>query len=254
MSTADLQATRAALEARQTKLRDELAELIAEKDHLEEKIGKKREAREDHDADSARYAELDEQIKELVVDYGETREAIGRRRSRLEKTGRRLRRIARRLRNRVKPKVVDLGLRPSNGTRQTVLRGTVGHYTAGPVDDDDAEAFALWRSIDRYHRSMGWIAIGYPWGVTRDGTIAILRGRDLVGAHTLNHNTGWDGCSVHGTTGHTWTEPQRRAFRAALKKWGTIDKPVFGHKEMPGQSTACPGSFLTGYKTKGRSQ
>ncbi len=235
-------------------LRDTLAEKVAEVEQLDEQIARKKKARKKHSDDERRRAELHEQIEGLIAERRRAKARVESLEGNLRKAARRARRLARRLRNRVKPKVVDLGLRPNGSlSTQPYLKGTVGHYSAGPIDDDgDDEAFDLWRRYDAYHKSLGWSMIGYNWGVTRDGTIAILRGHGKVGAHTLGQNTGWEGVSVHGTTGDTWTKPQLRAFRYGLKKFGLIDKPVYGHREMPGQSTACPGDFLDGYHAKGR--
>lgn len=252
-------ATKAELK-RFRRLRDEaedaLASKLAELEEVQDRISKKRERKEDWDRDSRRFQELSDDIEELVRRRKRLKARIEKLEGLVKKYSRKAKRAARRLRNRFKPKVIDLALwRTAQGplARQGSLNGTVGHYTAGPLDDDgDDEAISLWRAYDRAHKAQGWSCLGYPWGVTRDGTIVLLRGRQYVGAHTLGHNTGWDGCSVHGTTGDTWTKPQLRAFRYALKKFGTIDKPVYGHREMPGQSTACPGNFLAGYKKKGR--
>ena len=240
------------LRAKKADLTEALAEKVALKEELEERIAKKRKAKEKHADDAKRLEELQAQLDTLNAEWRRTKERIAVLEPALAKVRKRFRRLRRRLRNRFKPKVVDLGLRGNATARQTYLRGTVGHYTAGPLDDDgDEESFALWRSYHRAHQAQGWAAIGYNWGVTRDGTVAILRGREYVGAHTLNNNTGWDGCSMHGTTGHTMSPEQACAFRWALKHFGTYEKPVFGHKEMPGQSTACPGAFLPLYKSKG---
>lgn len=234
--------------------RENLAERILELEKLEEQIARKREARERHDEDTRRHEELERQVDELrrqAIHLRERRKAL---QGRVRELRRRARKLARRVRNLARPKVVDLGLwRDANGTpeRQGTVPGLVGHYTAGPTDDDDEEAIALWRSYDRAHKNQGWLCIGYPWGLTRDGTIVLLRGRQWVGAHTLGWNH-WDGCSVHGTLGDTWTRAQRRAYRYALRRFGLADKPVRGHKQMPGQATSCPGDFLAGYERKGR--
>lgn len=237
-------------------LTESLAERVAELEAIEEKIARKTQARETHEDDDERRAELHEQIRKLVDDRRTARDQVGELEGRVRRTRKRVKRIARQLRNRVSPKVVDLGfdrtaVRPL--ARQTTLGTVVGHYTAGPLDDDgDDESFALWRAYDRAHKAQGWACLGYNIGVTRLGTVVRLRGIEWVGAHTLNWNTGHPGISVHGTTGHTWTKAQLRGLRHALKHYGLKDKAVIGHREAPGQSTACPGSFLAGYKAKGK--
>jgi hypothetical protein len=249
------------LESVESKLDDvttRLAEAVAELEHVEEDIAQKRENRNDpKNADNERRRqELHRQIAELGV---ERRMLIAQREhlSPWSRTLRkRARKLRRRLRNLVRPKVIDLGF-DRGAVRGLVAQGTVygsvGHYTAGPLDDDgDDEAVALWQAYDRAHKGQGWSCLGYNIGISRAGTIYRLRGVEWVGAHTLNYNTGRIGISVHGTTGDTWTRPQLRALRFALKHYGLIDKPVIGHHEAPGQSTACPGSFLAGYHSKGR--
>jgi hypothetical protein len=237
-------------------LEEALAEKVVELEKIDEDAARKRQAREDPSKSEARRKEIGEQLDALMRRRRGVKDRIAKLEPKIERLAKRIKRAARRLRNRASPKVVDLGfdrtaVRPL--TRQGSILGSVGHYTAGPLDDDgDDEAFALWRAYDRAHKGQGWAALGYNVGVTRDGTIVRLRGIEWVGAHTLNFNTGRVGISVHGTTGHTWTSAQKRGLRKALKKWGLAGKQVIGHREAPGQSTACPGTFLAGYKSKGR--
>lgn len=157
------------------------------------------------------------------------------------------RKLARRLRNSVKPKVIDLGatLEFRAMTPQVKPVDSIGHYTAGPIDDDDDEALDLWRRVHAAHLAQGWSGIGYQIGITRAGTIVKLRPLDCVGSHTLNHNTGQAGLSVHGTTGDTWTKPQLRALKAARRKFGLTGRKTVHNDWM---ATGCPGDFESGYK------
>lgn len=231
-----------------------IAEKVAEKERTEEIIAMKRAVRDKEPTDRDR--ELTAMIQKLIVERKDLKRRLDKARPRREKLQRWIKRTARKLRNSISPKVVDLGF--DRGAvrgleRQGTVYGSVGHYTAGPLDDDgDDEAFELWRRYDAAHKAQGWSCLGYNIGVTRDGTVVRLRGVEYVGAHTLNYNTGRVGISVHGTTGDTWTTAQKRGLRKALKKWGLQNKPVIGHWEAPGQSTACPGAFLAGYHSKGR--
>lgn len=236
----------------------ELGEAIARYEKADSGIDARRDRLEnpsDGDMTPARREQLKEDIRKLVADREQAERQKERLRPRRKRAARRVRHWRRVVRNFFKPKVIDLELwktavRPL--ARQTTLNGTVGHYTGGPWARDLEDAIRLWRVYDSQHKGQGWACLGYPWGVAPDGTVVLLRGRQWVGAHTLNCNTGWDGCSVHGTTGDTWTRLQKRGFRWALKKFGTIDKPVKGHRQMPGQATACPGSFEAGYNAKGK--
>lgn len=230
-----------------------LAEKVAEKERVEEIIAAKRGVRDQEP--THRDKELTDEIQALILDRQRLKDRLEALRPRTEKLARKVKRAARRVRNSISPKVVDLGFDRTavrGLTRQVVVYGSVGHYTAGPIDDSDEEAFELWRRYDAAHKAQGWSCLGYNIGVTREGTIVRLRGVEYVGAHTLNYNTGRVGISVHGTTGDTWTNPQKRALRKALRKWNLHAKPVIGHLEAPGQATACPGAFLAGYKNKGR--
>lgn len=252
-----LRKERRILEARVKGINADLASLIAEKEKADETIAAKRD-RLDDDPTSARRDELKKEIDKLLVVRKEAKARIHELRPRLEKAQRRLKKIARKLRNLASPKFVDLHFDRTavrGLVRQSSISGSVGHYTAGPTDDDDDEAFELWRRYDAAHKAQGWSCLGYNVGVTRDGTIVRLRGVEYVGAHTLNYNTGRVGISVHGTTGDTWAGVvQRRALRKLLKKYGLTSKPLIGHWQAPGQSTACPGDFLKGYTSKGKTQ
>lgn len=232
----------------------ELADLIFEKERLDDVIAAKRERKEETEN---RRQELKADIFRALTERKKVKAEIHKVRPRTEKIAEKVKKVARQVRNLASPKIVDLAF--DRGavrglTRQPQINGSVGHYTAGPLDDNDAEAFELWRRYDAAHKAQGWSCLGYNIGITRDGTIVRLRGIEYIGAHTLNFNTAQVGISVHGTTGDTWTAVQRRALRKALKHYGLSGKPVIGHQQAPGQSTACPGSFLRGYITKGKSQ
>lgn len=131
-----------------------------------------------------------------------------------------------------------------------------GHYTAGPVDTSDAHAIALCQAYDSQHRSQGWGGIGYHYCIARSGTIICLRPIGQKGAHTANANTGNAGIMMHGTTGDKPSAAQERSLHWLLKNAHTSKVPAAhrspkpldgvtrrGHKDWPGQATACPGEF-----------
>lgn len=254
---AELRKERRILSDRIHNIEQDLADLVALKEKTEEVIASKRD-RKDATESEVRKGELKAEIAKLLVTRKKTKARLHALRPRLEKAQLRIKKIARILRNLASPKVVDLafdktavrGLVP-----QPYINGSVGHYTAGPTDDNDDEAFELWRRYDAAHKAQGWSCLGYNVGITRSGTIVRLRGVEYVGAHTLNYNTGQVGISVHGTTGDTWAGlAQRRALRKLLKKYGLASKALIGHWQAPGQATACPGDFLKGYTSKGKTQ
>ena len=251
-----LRKERRILSNRITQIEAEIADCVAAKEKADEVIAAKRDRKEATESE-VRRGELKAEIAKLLIVRKEAKARLHEIRPRLEKAQRRVKKIARILRNLASPKVVDLAFDKTavrGLVRQGTIYGSVGHYTAGPLDDNDDEAFELWRRYDAAHKAQGWSCLGYNVGVTRSGTIVRLRGIEYVGAHTLNYNTGRVGISVHGTTGDTWTFPQRRALRKFLKKYGLLSKPLIGHWQAPGQSTACPGDFLKGYTSKGKTQ
>lgn len=163
-----------------------------------------------------------------------------------------------------KPKIIDLGIEPRGKWGTTgPIRGVVGHYTGGPVDRDDADACAKWRAHSRQHDAQWGDKIGYHAGVTRNGTIVILRPAHMKGAHTAGQNTGHIGVVMHGTTGDKPTAAQQAAIRwyvanahtSAMPERGRVSRDLrtvrwTGHNDW--NPTACPGGFKTVYTTKGK--
>ena len=83
------------------------------------------------------------------------------------------------------PRIVNLQLKPREGAQlspQGSLRAVTGHYTAGPLDRDDAHAELLFRGIDQYHKAKGWTMAGYSFGIARSGTLFLLRPATAIGA------------------------------------------------------------------------
>jgi hypothetical protein len=161
------------------------------------------------------------------------------------------------------PRIVDLDLGGTNlfGPLGPIT-GVIGHYTAGPRDTSDAHAFSLWRQYHAQHIRQGWGRIGYHYGVTADGTIALLRPVTDKGAHTAGANSGHVGIVVHGTTGDKPTAAQADAIRwlagnahtDALPKAHRASRRLAdvrwtGHNDW--NATACPGGFKRMYTSKG---
>lgn len=161
------------------------------------------------------------------------------------------------------PRIVNLDLRPREGSQlspQGRLRAVTGHYTAGPVDRDDAHAEAMFRGIDRYHKGKGWTMAGYPFGIARSGTLFLLRPATAIGAHVLNQNSGNVGVVCNGSTGDKPTVEQAATLRwllanahtSALPAAWRVDLrglPVKGHNDW--MATECPGDFKAMYVSKG---
>ena len=116
-----------------------------------------------------------------------------------------------------------------------------------PIRDKVAEV-RKWHVQDR-----GWKDIGYHFLIDRDGTLALGRPVDQVGAHTQGHNTGTIGVSLFGGFGSAatdkfsdnFTPEQDKALRALIETLSTLYgiKKVSGHNEYAAK--ACPSFNVT---------
>ncbi|WP_087483524.1 peptidoglycan recognition protein family protein [Brachybacterium massiliense] len=131
------------------------------------------------------------------------------------------------------------------------VRGIVCHYPAmgkavGVLTRaQEAARLRGWRS---YHvNSLGWMDIGYSYAIGQSGRIYSLRG-DRVGGHTYGHNSTTLGVLFIVGDNEPLTAAAKAAFRAlraTLRKRGA-SSGVWGHREMSGNSTRCPGPFIMG--------
>jgi hypothetical protein len=150
------------------------------------------------------------------------------------------------------------------------IDSVVGHYSATPRARDWQAGIRAARSFHHDHqhkpRSEGgpWCGIGYHYLIPDDGVIICCRPVAWSGAHVLRQNAGRVGVNMPGTTGDRPTLMQARAFSWLLHHAHTERMPqvhrtsrslvglrIFGHKEVPGQSTDCPGLFLNMYHRGG---
>lgn len=126
------------------------------------------------------------------------------------------------------------------------------HHTAGPVDDGPDPA-ARMRQIQAYHiDNNGWCDIGYHFVVSQSGLI--FQGRSderRPGAHVANQNHGNVGISLIGNFQNQQVGEAQMAATARIVGWVhrtydiALDRSrVRGHREWPGQGTACPGNNL----------
>jgi N-acetylmuramoyl-L-alanine amidase len=139
------------------------------------------------------------------------------------------------------------------------LRTAVIHH-GGPVGGPRwtfKAAAQTARSWQDYHMDVnGWADIGYHFLIDARGRIYLGRPPEALGAHVLKENTGRIGINFmqdgrfHGLTVlQMWT--LRKLFRSdhdrlglpALKRLANRpgDFGVLGHREVPRQSTECPG-------------
>lgn len=142
---------------------------------------------------------------------------------------------------------------PKNAvTRDPWGRGVtlVVHHTAGGAPRTKLAEEQEMRAIQRLHQlGRGWNDIGYNYVIMPSGRVYEGRGFGIRGAHTANHNTGTIGVSFAGNyeTHHPTTRQliAFRLLRARLRQHGAKITAIKGHRQMPGQSTACPGKHLT---------
>jgi hypothetical protein len=159
----------------------------------------------------------------------------------------------------------DWGARAPKGPLAPLgqIRSAVVHH-GGPVGSPRwtfKSAAQTCRDWQRFHQdSNGWTDIGYHYLV--DGLGRLYEGRppDRLGAHVAAQNTGRVGINFmqDGRT-HGLTFMQRRTLRKlfrvqhdrlglpALKdlaKHPGDDWGVFGHRQVPGQATECPGDKI----------
>lgn len=137
------------------------------------------------------------------------------------------------------------------------IRGIVAHYPAAGRDigvlsqAQEASRLRGWRN---YHVSgRGWADIGYNYGIGQSGRIYSLRG-NRAGAHATGHNSTTVGVLFIVGDNEPLTQEARNAFkslRAYLRKKGA-GSGVWGHQQMSGASTRCPGPYIMGDIRAGR--
>jgi N-acetyl-anhydromuramyl-L-alanine amidase AmpD len=119
---------------------------------------------------------------------------------------------------------------------------------AGSTTREKVAEVRKWHMQDR-----GWKDIGYHFLIDRDGTLALGRPIDQVGAHTQGHNTGTIGVSLFGGFGsaatdkfsENFTPEQDKALRSLIETLSSLYgiKKVSGHNEYAAK--ACPSFSVT---------
>ena len=129
------------------------------------------------------------------------------------------------------------------------VRGIVCHYPAMGASVGvltQAQETVRLRGWRNYHvRSLGWADIGYNYCVTQAGRIYSLRG-DRVGAHAVGHNSTTVGVLFMVGDNEPLTKAAQASFRAlrsTLRKRGA-GSGLWGHTQMSGNSTRCPGPYI----------
>lgn len=129
------------------------------------------------------------------------------------------------------------------------VRGIVCHYPAmgksvGVLSAaDEAARLRGWRN---YHvGKLRWVDIGYNYAIGQSGRVYSLRG-DRVGAHCVGHNSTTVGVLFIVGDNEPLTDEARKSFRAlraTLRKRGA-GSGLWGHTEMSGNRTRCPGPYI----------
>ena len=148
---------------------------------------------------------------------------------------------------------------PARGTgfNWSRIRGIVAHYPAAGKDIgvlSEAQEASRLRGWRNYHVSgRGWADIGYNYGIGQSGRIYSLRG-NRAGAHATGHNSTTVGVLFIVGDNEPLTQAARdsfKALRAYLRKKGA-GSGVWGHQQMSGASTRCPGPYIMGDIRAGR--
>jgi peptidoglycan hydrolase-like protein with peptidoglycan-binding domain len=136
-------------------------------------------------------------------------------------------------------------------------RGIVAHYPAAGRDigvltlAQEASRLRGWRN---YHvTGRGWADLGYNYAIGQSGRIHTGRGL-RVGAHATGHNSTTVGVLFIVGDNEELTQAARDAFKAHrtyLRKKG-VGAGVWGHQQMSGASTRCPGPYIMGDIRAGR--
>lgn len=121
-------------------------------------------------------------------------------------------------------------------TRSGKPKGIVWHHAAASSCTAD--------QIHQWHLGNGWSGIGYHFFVSKEGKVYRGRPESKLGGHTLNASNWLGVCAEGNYASESMPAAQLKALqglhRYLHRKYdGIADKK---HKDMPGNSTACPGA------------
>lgn len=147
------------------------------------------------------------------------------------------------------PKIVTRegwGAQPPRGsiaTRSSTVATVIHHTTGKTLGKDKYDDWM--RGIQQYHFSRGWSDIGYNDCVAPDGTIYNARGSSKVGAHCTGHNSNTYGIALLGDSKNGVSQAAKESIYWLWKSRGKGQ--VYGHREMSGANTSCPGDPLQAF-------
>lgn len=151
----------------------------------------------------------------------------------------------------------EAGLVPADSISRNVdfsQGGVAGHYggpaqpgAGGPKSDDHADCVRTWKAWQKYHKSKGWVDIGYTGGYCNHGYAFAGRGDGVRPAAQGKGNYAYAAIVWIGGEGQTPTQKAKDAFEwwlVTLRKAGAGLK-VKAHKFF--MKTACAGKHVTDF-------
>jgi hypothetical protein len=101
----------------------------------------------------------------------------------------------------------------------------------------------IMRQFQDYHMDgHGWSDLGYHEVIFASGNVYLGRPLDAYGAHCLNANDRIGFCLVM-TEGDVPTQRMLGSLEDRVEEHAVSD--AFGHRQIPGNATACPGRLVT---------
>lgn len=140
---------------------------------------------------------------------------------------------------------------PTFKTRESTTKIVV--HCADTYDHMDIGAL----EIDQWHRSRGWLAIGYHFVIRRDGTVETGRPPRVEGAHVRGHNSDSIGICLIGGRGankkpeDNFTFEQKTALKTVLEVLRCFypEAQIVGHYQLD-DGKACPSFDIPEYLIK----
>jgi N-acetylmuramoyl-L-alanine amidase len=127
----------------------------------------------------------------------------------------------------------------------TKVKNLIVHHSATARDTTTFSA------VKRYHMSLGWGDIGYHYFITGDGIIWPGRPESVMGAHCITGSMNYKSLGICLTGNFMKEEPSEaqkvsltRILDNLIARYGLSKKDVYGHREVKGAPTACPGDNL----------
>lgn len=130
----------------------------------------------------------------------------------------------------IKPAYVWNGTPSKRGATGFIILHHAGVSSAAP------------EAIHNYHKSLGWVGIGYNFYVRKDGSVYEGRPMDCIGAHTVSYNDKSVGICFEGNFETEQMSEAQKAAGVKLVKYVRSFYPTAvlkKHKDFA--ATACPG-------------